>query len=238
MFAEKLSFLYRLVGGKTASTAVKEDERRFWMRYPADLDTSVQLADYPGEDRVPARIRDMSRGGVNLIVDEPFKPGQLLSLELPSPDDPERVFYLLACVVRSLNEPGGRHSMGCVFARELTDDDLFTFGARRVRHAPEDQRTWVRFPCELRASFSKVGEPETVARAAQVSNISASGVGLEVNEAIDVGSLLNLRVVGSQGRERTLLTCVVHAVKEGDANWQLGCNFIRELSESDFQDMM
>jgi hypothetical protein len=240
MFAEKISFLRRLLGqeGAAPEPVAKKDERRFWVRYPANLDTSVQLADYPGEDRVPARIRDISRGGVNLVLDQGFPTGRLLTLEMPSVDNPERIFNVLACVVHSRAEPGGRHSLGCVFSRELTDDDLMSFGARRVRYAPDDQRSWMRFPCQLRVTFNIIGEPETAWRDAQISNISASGVGLEVKDVIDVGALLNLRVVGKQGHERTLLTCVVHAVKQGDADWQLGCNFIRELSEDDFQDMM
>ncbi len=239
MFGQQLTFWRRLVGKhEPASQTATDDERRFWVRYPADLKSSVQLADYPGDDRVPARIRDISRGGVNLVLEQGFQPGQLLSLEMPSTDNPERVFQMLACVVRSAPEPGGRHSLGCVFSRELTEDDLFSFGARRVRHAPHDKRTWQRFPCQLQATFHKIGDDEEDARTAHLSKISASGVGLEVTEAIDVGSLLNVHVVGNRGQQRTLLTCVVHAVHQGDSNWQLGCNFIRELTESDFQDMM
>lgn len=238
MLAQSFSFWRKLIGkGEQPVQSVSKDERRFWIRYPADLNSSVQLADHPGEDRVPARIRDISRGGVNLLVEQRFEPGQLLSLEMPCSDDPERIFNLLACVIRAGAAPGGRHALGCVFSRELTEEDLFLFGARRVRHAPEDQRTWMRFPCELKAKFNKVGEPEETSHAAHVSNVSASGIGLDVKESIDVGSLLNLRVTGKSGHERTLLACVVHTVHKGDI-WQLGCNFIRELSESDFQDMM
>lgn len=238
MFAQGFSFWRRLLGKTEPDpAAASNDNRRFWVRYPADLPSSVQLADHPGEDRVPARIRDISRGGVNLLLDQSYQPGQLLSLELPCSEDPEKVFHLLACVVRSLPEQSGRFSLGCVFSRELSEDDLFSFGARRVRHAPEDQRTWMRFPCQLHATFSKVGEPDDTARTAQISNISASGVGLEVKELVDVGALLNLHVIGRQGHERNLLTCVVHSVQKDDT-WQLGCNFIRELSETDFQDMI
>lgn len=238
MLTKTFSFWRRLVGKTDVdSTEPKKDDRRYWVRYPADLDSSVQLADHPGEDRLPARIRDISRGGANLLIDESYQPGQLLSLKLPSPDDPDKTFDLLACVVRTIAEPNGRYSLGCVFSRELTEDDLFSFGARRVRHAPEDQRTWMRFSCQLQAHFNRVGEPDATRHEAQVSNISASGVGLEVRQQVDVGSLLNLRITGKAGQERTMLACVVHSVQTGDA-WQLGCNFIRELSQSDFQDLV
>jgi c-di-GMP-binding flagellar brake protein YcgR len=234
MLAQTLSIWRRFVGKPEEST--KED-RRLWIRYPADLKTLVQPADHPGEDRVPARVRDISRGGANLLLEKSFRPGQMLDLELPCPDEPERTVHLLACVVRVFEEPSGTHSLGCVFSRELTEEDLFQFGARRVRHAPEDQRTWMRFPCEVKANFHKIGEPDQHVHEAQVMNISASGVGLEVTEAVEVGALLNLHITGKQGHERTLITCVVHASRTDDGKWKLGCNFIRELSESDFQDL-
>jgi hypothetical protein len=250
MFARTFSFWQRLVGKPehaaqstghstdAAADTLTQDERRLWIRYPADLKTCVQPADHPGEDRATARIRDISRGGANLLLDRSFRPGQMLDLQMPLPEEPDRVVHLLACVVRAKDEPNGQCSVGCVFSRELTDEDLFHFGASRVRHAPEDQRTWVRFPCQLRATFQKVGDGEEDLREAQVINVSASGIGLEVADEIEVGSLLNLHVVGKQEREKTLISCVVHAAPSSGGRWSLGCNFIRELNESDFEDLL
>ena len=76
MFAQKLSLLRRFLGrdgGPSTGPGATQDERRFWVRYPADLETSVQLADYPSEGRARARIRDISRGGINLVVDQRFQ---------------------------------------------------------------------------------------------------------------------------------------------------------------------
>lgn len=234
MLAQTFSFWRRMVG----KPAVEKDDRRLWVRYPADLKTSVQPADFPGEERVPARVRNISRGGINLLLDRSYRVGQMLNIEVPCPEDPERVLYLLACVVRTSVEPSGLYSAGCVFSRELSEDDLYQFGARRVRHAPEDQRTWVRFPCEQQATFHRIGDLEPRAHEAQVINISASGVGLGVTDDIEIGALLNLHIVGKQGQQRTLLACVVHATRRDEGGWNLGCNFIRELSESDFQDLL
>ena len=246
MFARTFSFWRRLVrkpehaaqSTGTDSDTVTQDERRLWIRYPADLKTFVQPADHPGEDRTQARIRDISRGGANLLLDRSFRPGQMLDLQMPLPEEPNRIVHLLACVVRVKDEPNGTCSVGCVFSRELTDEDLFQFGASRVRHAPEDQRTWVRFPCQLRATFQKVGDGAEEPRDAQVINISASGIGLEVADEIEVGSLLNLHVVGKQEREKTLISCVVHSAPASGGHWSLGCNFIRELNESDFEELL
>ena len=237
MLTKTLS-LWRRVLGKPESAQATAEDRRLWVRYPSDLTAMVQEADLPGEDRVPARVRDLSLGGANLLLDKAYRPGQILSVELPSPENPDRSFNLLACVVRASEEPTGRHSLGCIFSRELTEDDLYQFGARRVRHAPEDQRTWVRFPVQLKANFHKVGEAEPTVHETQVLNVSASGIGLEVAADIPVGALLNLHITGKQGQEHTMLACVVHRARRDNGAWELGCNFIRELSESDFQDLI
>jgi hypothetical protein len=243
MFARTFSFWQRLVRRpQTAAVAAggtaTEDERRLWIRYPADLKTCVQPADHPGEDRTAARIRDISRGGANLLLDRPYRPGQMIDLQLPLPDESDRVLHLLACVVRSKEEANGQCSVGCVFSRELSDEDLFQFGASRVRHAPEDQRTWVRFPCRLTATFDRIGDPEGRTHDAEVIDISASGIGLGVTAEIDVGFLVNLRVVGKEDHEKTLIACVVHVAELGDGRWHLGCNFIRELNEAALQELL
>ncbi len=236
MFAQTFSFWRRFVGRPAPELKRDNDERRLWVRYPADLKSSVQLAEHSGEDRVPAKVRDISRGGINLLITKSFMPGQLIDVELPAPDAPDRVVNVLACVVRSREEAGGQHSLGCVFSRELSDDDLYSFGARRVRHAPEDQRTWMRFPCEVDAKFQRIGDLDERLVEAQLLNISASGVGLEVAESVEMGALLNLQITSKHGHEHTVLACVVHSNHRGD-RWQLGCNFIRELSEGDFRDL-
>jgi hypothetical protein len=242
MFGRTFSFWRRWVGksdsARTTAAAVAEgpDERRLWVRYPADLKTLVQRAADLPQARAAAKIRDISRGGANLLLDHEIQPGQLVNLELPSPHD-EGTYTILACVVRSCQEPSGRWALGCVFSRELTEEDLLVFGARRVRHAPEDKRTWMRFDCSsLQANFQKIGDPASPWCPARVLNLSSSGIGLAVDEFIDAGALLNIDLMGKDGTTaRTILACVVHVAQRSDREWDLGCNFIRELSEEDFQ---
>lgn len=236
MFERTFTFWRNLMSRPAQRKSTKE-ERRMWVRYPADMQSSVQLADYPGEDRVPTRIRDISKGGANLLVDKPFQTGQLLRLELPREDGSP--LQVLACVVRSLHEETGKYSLGCVFSRELTEDDLLGFGARRLRHSPEDQRTWQRFECNLQARFMKIGDPIQEWTPAQVINISASGVGLHVQSQVEAGTLLQLDLLGKDGKPvKTILSCVAHTTHRGEHEWGLGCNFIRELSESDFEELV
>ena len=86
MLGRTFSFWRRLVGKAPAETG---EERRLWVRYPADVRTSVlpgsglPSAEQSRENRVSAMVRDVSAGGANLIVSQAFQPGQMLSLELP-----------------------------------------------------------------------------------------------------------------------------------------------------------
>src|ERR1700682_3884194 len=100
MFERTFSFWRRLVGMTPAPTDAEAD-RRLWVRFPADLKTNVQLAGGAvQENRVSARVRDISVGGANLLVDRPFETGQMLSLELPQVGN-EDSRTVLACVVRA-----------------------------------------------------------------------------------------------------------------------------------------
>jgi hypothetical protein len=124
-----------------------------------------------------------------------------------------------------------------VFSRELTDEDLSSYGVRRVRHDdPADQRAWMRFNCNLTARFQKIDGSEAPVEGATVLNLSASGIGLLADRFVDAGTLLNIDLTGRDGRSsRTILACVVHVNQQGEGAWALGCNFIRELTDEDIQ---
>ncbi len=238
MFERTFSFWRRLVGKNPLPDPADspQADRRLWVRYPADVATQVHLAaGEVKERRVSARVWDISVGGANLLVDCAFEAGQLLSLELPQSGD-KGTQTVLACVVRVAKEKEDQWALGCVFARELTDEDLQYFGARRVRQPASDKRTWKRFTTNLQAQFQKIGDPENRTFTAQVINLSASGVGLSVMAAIEAGALLSVDLVGTGGKVvRTILACVVHVTKQTTGEYALGCNFIRELDEEDLK---
>lgn len=236
MFHSTFSFWRRLVGMTPAATtdsAVATEERRLWVRYPTNLVTIVHTAagDEPSE-RVSAVVRDISLGGVNLVVDRPFETGQLISVELPL--EGEETQTVLACVVRANPQHGQQWALGCVFSRELASEDLEGLGARRLRNKPDDKRVWMRFPTNVEATYQKVGAFDSESLPARVLNVSASGVGLLVSERVETGALLSVDLLGHGKTRRTILACVVHVSPRDDA-WALGCNFIRALSEQDLQ---
>src|SRR5262245_22884203 len=129
MFARTFSFCRRLVGTEArrgSGTAVEED-RRLWVRDPGNLEATFEPAEPSDQDRLSAEVRDISRGGANLVVERAFQPGDLLSLELPGLADSSRA-TVLACIVRVRSSAKGKWELGCVFSRELNDDDLQGFG--------------------------------------------------------------------------------------------------------------
>src|SRR5437667_8626123 len=139
MFERTFSFWRRLVGRSTKpmddSSTELEDERRVWVRYPADLETTYQPAG-ASSVRLSARVHDISRGGVHLVVNRQFQTGDLLSIELPRSND--ETYTVLACIVRvdRATDAEGKEpewTLGCVFSRELGDEELGGFDARRVR---------------------------------------------------------------------------------------------------------
>lgn len=237
MFEKTFSFWRRLIGKEPAqatATTETQDDRRLWVRYEADLQGTVQ-ADQTA--RFLAKVRDLSLGGANLIVTRPVELGQMLTVDLPVSD--KETFTILACVVRSHPQSNGHWSLGCVFARELTEDDLDRFGARKVQASADDQRNWVRFACALTAHYRKVGDASNQSHAAQILNISPNGIGLAVNPSLAAGTLLNVDLLDKTGRTvRTILACVVHATLRQGGDYAVGCNFIRELSEEELHSML
>jgi hypothetical protein len=175
---------------------------------------------------------------MNLVVNRPFQTGDLLSVELPAETE-QAPTTVLACVVHVDAEPEGEWSLGCNFSAELSDDDLQAFGARRVRPAPPDSRTWERFPCNVTATYTVATDETPRQGPAKVLNISARGVGLRADRRIETGRLLSVDLHSADGRSRTtVLACVVHLTDQGDGGWALGCNFIHELSAGDLQALL
>src|SRR5262245_32537314 len=127
MFQRTLASLGQVVGWrKPRPKSLPPDpqiERRIWVRYPCDVEATCQPVDLPEAMRLSARVRNISRGGINLLLNCPVEMGSLLSVELPGASD-GLSSTVLAYVVRVNGDPGSEWSVGCTFATELNDDDL------------------------------------------------------------------------------------------------------------------
>jgi len=241
MFEKTFSFWRRLVGAESAPASANparaaQDDRRLWVRYETDLQGSIQLAQSAGSAKVQAKVRDLSVGGANLVVDQALPLGQMLSLELPAGAE---IRTVLACVVRVIGQKDGAWSLGCVFSRELNEDELGTLGAQKVQADGSDKRIWVRFDTQRKANYRKVGDPSAQALPAEVLNISANGIGLCVNPSLEAGALLNVDLLDKSGRTvRSILACVVHTTLRASGDYAVGCNFIRELNEDELKSLL
>jgi hypothetical protein len=183
-------------------------------------------------------VRDVSRGGIHLVAERRFEPGELLSVDLPAPEG-QACAVVLAYVVRVAPQHGGNWSVGCIFAIELGDEDLRLFGAEREKSPQADPRTWVRFPSDARATFQQVRDPDAPPRAAAVLNICPGGVGLLSDRALDLGALLRVELRGTSGPAALTMTAsVVRVSPRPEGDWALGCNFLRELTHKEIQALL
>jgi c-di-GMP-binding flagellar brake protein YcgR len=242
MFQQASSLWHRITGRPAPDTkpdgaTVAEDERRVWVRYDADVNVQYESAAVGDSGRLDARIRDISRGGIKLIVRRPFAAGDMLSVDLPAADG-QPAITVLACVIHAKELTGGEWSLGCNFARQLDDEDLQAFGAAKSRPAPPDNRGWTRFPCNVEAYYRSVLDEHGPSLPAKVLNISASGVAFQADREIKTGTLLNAELHGATDQVViTILACVVHVTRQAEGQWALGCDFIRELTDTDLQSL-
>jgi c-di-GMP-binding flagellar brake protein YcgR len=239
MFKNAVALLRRLLVGSTptqpSDPPSSAEERRVRVRYPANLATALQRVNGKETPRVPAKVRDISRGGIGLLVSEHIEPGTLLTVELPGPSG-QTAYTVMACVVHARRQPRGDWAIGCTFSQDLDDQELASFGAKRQKPpTPSDLRKWARFPCQLRASCQVTSGAYMQRWSAEVLDISPNGMGLLVNRSVEAGTLLNIDLEGGTGQGiTTILACVVH-ITPRDGQYALGCNFIRELSEEELK---
>ncbi|MBY0523266.1 MAG: PilZ domain-containing protein [Gemmataceae bacterium] len=104
-------------------------ERRASVRYPCDPEsfsadnTCRPLTARRKDESWTATVRDLSTGGVGIVVNRRFEPGTLLSIEL---QDADRLSArtLLVRVVRLTKEGKEHWLLGCAFTTKLSEAEL------------------------------------------------------------------------------------------------------------------
>jgi hypothetical protein len=239
MLQHLLSLYRRIVRGKSrsASGEAPADERRVWVRHPSVARITVQAQADGNDGRLSARVRNVSRGGVNLIVNHPFAAGEMISVDIPG-NTPEQGASVLACIVHVSTLPDGMYALGCAFSEMLDEEDLAGFVNRKERPSGAEKREYARHIANVSAAYQLISDPQKQSWPAQVLNLSLRGIGLQVEQAIETGALLNLNLQNTSGQARTILACVVHVLSRSGNERVLGCNFIHELSEADFKALL
>jgi hypothetical protein len=100
---------------------VVESDRRIAPRLPS----SLKIVCYPLGgglmERRQSRVRNVSRSGIGLVVDRPWKPGTTLVLELPGEETTRTV---RARVIHATPQMGGTILVGCALEQPLTDAEV------------------------------------------------------------------------------------------------------------------
>ena len=113
----------------SAAVPTAGSERRAWVRHTLDVgscgvvDTSVAGGCPESEEFWPLVIRDLSVGGIGVLLARRCELGTELSVELSAGPGaaPRR---LVAKVVRVVSEKAGPWVHGCAFAKPLTEEEL------------------------------------------------------------------------------------------------------------------
>lgn len=99
------------------------DHRR-WTRFPCNVETVCYTCETAPGERRSGRILNISAGGVGLFLRCSFTPGTLLYFDLPG-NGSVSPRQILIRVVRALEHSKGNWFLGCEFAAQLQEDELF-----------------------------------------------------------------------------------------------------------------
>jgi hypothetical protein len=222
MFGQAYSWLRRLTGREPSWAG---DDRRVWVRFPDKGQAVVRTAAHSGPAPIAARVRDLSRGGIGLVVDREFDGGNLLLVDLPPSADHDGA-TVLAHVLRADPLPRGGWVLGCAFAAEPADGSSAALSGWLPTGV--DRRAWARLSSRGTCRYYPVGGYALTHRA-DIINVSPAGVGLMAAERIEPGTLLATELACPGGEILSLVASVISASPLDDGRWVLGCSFDREL---------
>jgi hypothetical protein len=130
-------------------------------------------------------------------------------------------------------------ALGCVFSLELSDAEMDALGGKKTKSTGADQRAWVRYPVRGEIQFRLLPGADESAKTAALVDLSPSGVGLLVSERVEAGTVLTL-VLRRHGDkpDRSMLACVVYATDRPDGKCAIGCQFLRELTNAELNELI
>jgi hypothetical protein len=97
----------------------------------------------------------------------------------------------------------------------------------------EDHRVWVRFPSNLATTFQSPTSGGQESLQAKIRNVSRGGLSLLADRGFEPGSLLSIEPPSGDQSALAVLVYVVHARRQDEQSWVLGCTFARELNDAD-----
>ena len=114
------------------------EDRRVFVRRLCKLDATCQpVSQDRSEERWPARIRDLSQGGVGLFLNRRFEIGTLLIMELPTADGDSPHLFLVR-VVRLVTLAPDKWFLGCTLNPEIDNEDVKTLADSAAARLPTE----------------------------------------------------------------------------------------------------
>lgn len=233
MFERTRNFIRQM----TRTTNKNAEDRRAHPRFATEIVTTCRPVTDGKEHR--AIIRNVSRSGVNLLLDQDLIPGTMVRVEVPHLANSTHTVTLLACVMNVSVVSENQWSCGCMFSLELSDEELAIFGGQKVQGAHGDQRAWIRHPVRGSAEYRVLPGESGEMYKAEVVNLSPAGVGLLLDRHLDTGSVLSLSLHRANDKPSlSMLASIVYLTDCSDGRWAAGCNFIRELSNDELKSIV
>ena len=96
-------------------TIQSQAERRRHIRTHLQITLRALRMDPDGDSMETFNMTDISRGGIGVVSDRTYYPGQRVVLNMPLPDGPKRQ-RVYATIVRCQSKPDGYH-LGMMFDR-------------------------------------------------------------------------------------------------------------------------
>jgi PilZ domain len=111
-------------GGK--QTGGISEERRAWVRYATDLTASCHAEGSLKDAGWPAKVSDISAGGIGLLLRHRFQPGAPLVVELRSSDNQiQRLVQVRVRHARPVIAQGDQcWLVGCIFVPPLSEEEV------------------------------------------------------------------------------------------------------------------
>ncbi len=204
---------------------------RIYERFTSDAPVTCQPPSARGGDDLKweARVRDVSAGGLCLVLRRRFEPGASLAIEMPGTDK-EPGSTVFARVVRVKAEAGGAWALGCKFVSVLGDDELRPLLGPEVPAeaapaepllptTPPGQGTAADAVCVAAVHFRGVLPSARVFKCL-IKNLTVKGVW-----PLPPGRTTSIRLGKPSGN--TLIARVrVQDCRATDAGWNLECVFV------------
>lgn len=108
-----------------------------------------------------------------------------------------------------------------------------------VPKSDRDRRRAVRYPCGYRTMLQAISLRDIPAVPVQVRDISATGIGLMCRSPVAPGTFLFVELQSMvDGSARRLRARVVHATRQANGLWLLGCELTDPLSPAELQGLL